>query len=210
MHVYTAYHTTYIQVTQSRSNPPTGARRGRRAGKRAQTAAKRGQTAAKRGQATGAKKRRQTAAKRRQAVVEPAASDSEPELTSASEESECESESEFESDYECDDAGKFNERAYAKQQEMVEVKEVDGKWREVTVYKPKADSQRIVLHVGGTEYEGLGPLRYTSKKERGNRLVMRDEDGDVIEWRKSRGLQRRSSNSSRCTRSSGGVSAQNS
>ena len=65
---------------------------------------------------------------------------------------------------------------------MSQVKELDGNWAAVEIYRSKKNPDDVVLFFGGEEYEGLeGGYRYAKGPD--NRMVLKDSDGGVIELR---------------------------
>ena len=65
---------------------------------------------------------------------------------------------------------------------MSQVKELDGNWAAVEIYRSKKNPDDVVLFFGGDEYEGLeGGYRYAKGPD--NRMVLKDSDGGVIELR---------------------------
>jgi hypothetical protein len=63
----------------------------------------------------------------------------------------------------------------------VEVEELDGTWREATIYRHKLDEVRVCLWFGQSEYEGLDPdrpYRYCPRAE-----SLEDDEGFDINWR---------------------------
>jgi hypothetical protein len=72
---------------------------------------------------------------------------------------------------------KFDADRY-KEPEVIQVLEVNGIWRDIELYRHK-ESNQVVLHFGGTEYEGLDEV-YTVDA---SSSVLRDSDGEVIKSR---------------------------
>ena len=65
---------------------------------------------------------------------------------------------------------------------LSQVKEDDGRWAGVEIYRSKRNPADVVLFFGGEEYEGLaGGYRYSKTSD--NRMVLTDADGMVIETR---------------------------
>ena len=63
----------------------------------------------------------------------------------------------------------------------IQVQEIDGTWRDVTVFRNKQDKQHVCLWFGGTEYEGTDPdhpYYYCPRSE-----SLEDDEGFEINWR---------------------------
>ena len=83
---------------------------------------------------------------------------------------------------------------------MSQVKELDGNWAGVEIYRSKKNPDDVVLFFGGDEYEGLeGGYRYAKGPD--NRMVLKDSDGGVIELRGRPSSKKRKLNSKQPKRS---------
>ena len=69
----------------------------------------------------------------------------------------------------------FLSREYTKEAHM-RVKEENGKYRPVTMFRHRIMRDRVVLNFGGGEFEGIG-ASYSFKNK-----ILRDSDGDKIEY----------------------------
>ena len=68
------------------------------------------------------------------------------------------------------------------------MKEVNGKWRDLRIFRSKENRDDVVLFFGKAEYEGLsGGYRYESH---GGKMLLTDPDGDVIETKTIRKKQK--------------------
>ena len=63
----------------------------------------------------------------------------------------------------------------------IQVQELDGTWRDVTVFRNKQDQDHVCLWFGENEYEGTDPnhpYRYCPRTE-----TLEDDEGFDINWR---------------------------
>ena len=65
--------------------------------------------------------------------------------------------------------------------EGIEVQEIDGEWRSVTLFRHKTNRNHVCLRFGGVEYEGLDPSNPYSYDPRSETLE--DDEGYDINWR---------------------------
>ena len=75
----------------------------------------------------------------------------------------------------------FDDGEWKVELEGVEVQELDGSWRSVTLFRNVGDEAHVCLWFGNDEYEGIDrdrPYRYCPRTE-----IMEDDEGDDINWR---------------------------
>ena len=63
----------------------------------------------------------------------------------------------------------------------VEVQEIDGTWRGVTLFRHRVNRDHVCMWFGETEYEGMDkdhPYRFCPRSE-----ILEDDDGFEINWR---------------------------
>ena len=73
----------------------------------------------------------------------------------------------------------FVDRDWSVELEDVQVQEIDGTWRDATVYRHKYNRDHVCIYFGDQEYEGIDrPYSYTSSIEE-----LLDPDGETIKWR---------------------------
>ena len=75
----------------------------------------------------------------------------------------------------------FNDDEWNKELEDIEVEEIDGTWRNITVFRSKTNRDHVCLWFGGIEYEGIDPAHpysYCSRTE-----LLEDDEGFSINWR---------------------------
>ena len=74
----------------------------------------------------------------------------------------------------------FDDSEWSTELEDIEVQELDGRWRDVTVFRHN-DGVRVCLWFGENEYEGIdpdSPYRYCPRSE-----ILEDDEGFDINWR---------------------------
>ena len=75
----------------------------------------------------------------------------------------------------------FDDGDWSKELEDIEVEEIDGTWRNVTVFRSKTNHGHVCLWFGGVEYEGIDPehpYSYCPRTE-----TLEDDEGYDINWR---------------------------
>lgn len=75
----------------------------------------------------------------------------------------------------------FNDDEWTKELDGIEVQELEGEWRKVTVFRNRGRPSHVCLWFGGDEYEGIDPRRpyaYDSRTE-----CLEDDEGFDIHWR---------------------------
>ena len=75
----------------------------------------------------------------------------------------------------------FNDDDWTKELTDIKVEEMDGEWRNVTLFRSKLNRDHVCLWFGGEEYEGIDPehpYSYCSLTE-----SLEDDEGFSINWR---------------------------
>ena len=75
----------------------------------------------------------------------------------------------------------FNDDDWNLELKDVEVQEIDGTWRNVTVFRHRINSKHVCIWFGDLEYEGIDPTHPYSYDPRTESLE--DDDGFDINWR---------------------------
>ena len=75
----------------------------------------------------------------------------------------------------------FDDGDWSKELEDIEVEEIDGTWRNVTVFRSRTNQDHVCLWFGGDEYEGIDPDHPYSYCPRTESLE--DDEGYDINWR---------------------------
>ena len=88
----------------------------------------------------------------------------------------------------------FVDDEWTKELEDIEVEEVDGEWKKVTMFRNKVRPNHVCLWFGGDEHEGIDPHKPCTHDSRIE--CLEDDEGFDINWRTIIGVDQSDSESS--------------